>query len=260
MELWLNDKFRLVMLLGVCTLLASVEAVLPLFRYRKGRFRRALPNVALTAILVLTNFALTSLSAFLAETMSRNRIGLLAKLQSHHWILAFLGVAGLDLCAYFAHVFLHKIPLGWKFHRVHHSEMEVDVTTAFRQHPGETFWRTAWQCLGIAVLGLPFWIVAVYLSVSSVNALLEHANVRMNDRFDKVLRLLIVTPNMHKIHHSRVIAESDSNYSNIFSIWDRLARTYTARTNCRELHYGIEDSDKQRQSLVRLLGEPFRSS
>lgn len=261
MELWLNDKFRLVMLLGVCTLLASVEAVLPLFRYRKGRFQRALPNMALAAMLVLTNLSLTSLSAFLAETISRNRIGLFAKLDSHPWTFTFLCVAGLDLFAYLAHVLLHKIPLGWKFHRVHHSEWEVDVTTAFRQHPGETLWRTAWQYFGIVVFGPPFWIVAIYLSISSLNALLEHANLKIADPLDKILRLLIVTPNMHKVHHSQVIVESDSNYSNIFSIWDRVGRTYTANINIRGIRYGLSGTgDGRKPSLIALLIDPFRSS
>src|SRR5581483_5069233 len=164
MELWLTDRFRLGLLLAVCALLASVEALAPLFLYRRGRLRRALPNLALSVGVVLTNLALASLMASFSALVTRNKVGLLAGIRSHPWILMAAGVAGLDLFGYFAHLLLHKIPLGWKFHRVHHSELEVDVTTAFRQHPGETLWRALWQCLGIAVFGLPFWIVPLYLS------------------------------------------------------------------------------------------------
>lgn len=259
MELWLTDRLRLGTLLAACALLASIEVLVPLFRYRRGRLRRALPNLALATGVVLTNLALASLTSGLSALLIRNEPGLLWAIRFHPWLLAVTGVAGLDLLSYVAHLLLHKIPLGWKFHRVHHSELEVDVTTAFRQHPGETLWRASWQFLGAAVLGLPLWIVALYLSFSSLNALLEHANVRVSERIDQWLRWLIVTPNMHKIHHSRLPEETDSNYSNIFSIWDRLSRTYTKRTNCRDLRYGLDDlDDNGQQTLTSLLKLPFR--
>jgi sterol desaturase/sphingolipid hydroxylase (fatty acid hydroxylase superfamily) len=166
---------------------------------------------------------------------------------------------GLDFSAYIAHLLLHKLPLGWRFHRVHHSELEVDVTTAFRQHPGETLWRSLWQCVAMVAFGWPFWVLPVYLSVSSLNALLEHANLRVHDSVDRFLRLLIVTPNMHKIHHSRVVGETDSNYSNIFSIWDRLFGTYTGRAEYQTLNYGLDGFDsRQKQRLMALITEPFR--
>lgn len=261
MEAWFTDRARLAALIAACTLLWSIESLVPLFRYRQGRLRRALPNLVLAVGVVLTNLAFASMTASVSAVVVRNHFGLLAGVRLHPWLLAFAGVAGLDLFAYLAHLLLHKIPLGWKFHRVHHSELEVDVTTAFRQHPGETIWRIFWQCLGAAVLGLPFWVVPLYLSVSSLNALLEHANVRMGDHLDRYLRVLIVTPNMHKIHHSRRMAETDSNYSNIFSLWDRLFGTHTRWADYRELRYGLDGFESGgKQALTGLLSEPFRSS
>ena len=260
MELWLTDRVRLGMLLSACALLASIELLVPLFRYRRGRLRRALPNVVLAVGVVLANLALASLTASLSAFLVRHKIGLLSGMRSQPWLLAAVGVAALDLFSYIAHFLLHKMLLGWRFHRVHHSELEVDVTTAFRQHPGETLWRASWQFLGIVVFGLPLWTVPLYLSLSSLNALLEHANVRVSDRFDRGLRLLIVTPNMHKIHHSRVIKETDSNYANIFSIWDRIFGTYAARKNYQNLRYGLDGfDDKKAQTLISLLRLPFRS-
>jgi sterol desaturase/sphingolipid hydroxylase (fatty acid hydroxylase superfamily) len=168
------------------------------------------------------------------------------------------GVLVLDLCAYFAHVLLHKTWLGWQFHRVHHSENAVDVTTAFRQHPGETVWRILWQLAAIIVFGIPLWIVIVYLILSGLNAELEHANIRLNPRIDRWLRLLVVTPNMHKVHHSRDQKETDSNYSNIFSLWDRLFGTYTSSVDFRKLSYGLDGFDViERQTLRGLLKMPF---
>jgi sterol desaturase/sphingolipid hydroxylase (fatty acid hydroxylase superfamily) len=189
----------------------------------------------------------------------RRGMGLFPGTHLRPWALMLLGIAGLDFSAYVAHLLLHKIPLGWRFHRVHHSELEVDVTTAFRQHPGETLWRSLWQCIGMVAFGLPFWVLPVYLSVSSLNALLEHANLRMHGSVDSFLRLLFVTPNMHKIHHSRVVGETDSNYANIFSIWDRLFGTYTRRAEYQTLSYGLDGFDsRQKQRLMALIIEPFQ--
>jgi sterol desaturase/sphingolipid hydroxylase (fatty acid hydroxylase superfamily) len=261
MELWFTDRTRLVLLLSACTLLASLEALVPLFKYRRGRLRRALPNLALAIGVLLINLALSSLTALLSAWARSKHIGLMSGIQTHPWVLTALGVAGLDLFAYLAHLLLHKIPLGWAFHRVHHSELEVDVTTAFRQHPGETLWRTAWLGLGIIIFGIPFWITGVYLSLSGLSALLEHANVRMREKLDEWLRVVIVTPNMHKTHHSRIVYETDSNYSNIFSVWDRIFGTYTAQVDCQQLRYGLEGFDgKQSQTLRGLLRRPFQSS
>ena len=261
MDLWLSDRHRLAALLAACALLSSIEVLAPLFQYRLGRLRRAIPNLMLAAGVVLTNLAFASITASISTIVTHRGIGLLRPWHLPTWIFLILGVAGLDLFAYIAHVLLHKLALGWRFHRVHHSELEVDVTTAFRQHPGETLWRVLWQCAGIAIFGLPFWIVALYLSLSSLNALLEHANVRTSNGVDKCLRLLIVTPNMHKIHHSRTAGETDSNYSNIFSFWDRLCRTYTARVDFGSLRYGLDGLDEsRRQKLKGLIMEPFRGS
>ena len=261
MELWLSDRSRLAILLVACALLCSIEVLVPLFRYRAGRLRRAAPNLMLATGVVLTNLAFASITASVSAIVTRHGAGLLGRTHLPSWVLLILGVAGLDFFAYIAHVLLHKLPLGWRFHRVHHSELEVDVSTAFRQHPGETLWRLLWQCAGIAVFGLPFWIVALYLGLSSLNALLEHANVRMSEWLDRHLRVLIVTPNMHKIHHSRLAGETDSNYSNIFSFWDRLCRTYTARVDFRSLRYGLDGADdSRRQKLKGLIMEPFRGS
>src|SRR5262249_20634374 len=141
------------------------------------------------------DLAAASVTAALSALVVSKKIGLLSKFQSQPWLCLAAGIVGLNLFSHISHLFLHKTSLIWKFHSVHHSDFEVDVTTAIRQHPSETLWRTFWQCLG-AALGLPFWIVPVYLSLSSLNALLEHASVRVGDRFDRWLRLLIVMPNM----------------------------------------------------------------
>jgi len=251
---------RLVVLIGLCGVLWSAESIMPLYRYQNSRMRHALPNVALTVILVLTNLALSFSSALLADFTARSGAAVFPLLKVSGWTQAALGVLALDLFAYFAHVLLHKSWLGWQFHRVHHSENAVDVTTAFRQHPGETVWRILWQLAAIFVFGIPLWIVAIYLILSALNAQLEHANIKLNSGLDRCLRLLVVTPHMHKVHHSREQIETDSNYSNIFSFWDRLFGTYTPETDFKKLRYGLDGfDDRKRQSLTGLLSMPFRT-
>jgi sterol desaturase/sphingolipid hydroxylase (fatty acid hydroxylase superfamily) len=254
----LTDQVRLLVLVGLCGFLWSLESIVPLYRYQNSRVRHALPNVALTMILVLTNLALSFSSAYLAGFTVRLGVGLFPLFVLSKCTQLVLGVVALDLFAYFAHVLLHKSWLGWQFHRVHHSENAVDVTTAFRQHPGETVWRILWQLSAVVVFGIPLWAVAIYLILSALNAQMEHANIRLNETVDRLLRLIIVTPHMHKAHHSRDQIETDSNYSNIFSFWDRLFGTYTAEIDFQRLRYGLDGFDaSEKQTLRGLLKMPF---
>lgn len=258
MQVLLTDQARLLILVVLCGFLWALESIVPLYRFRHSRVRHAMPNVALTVLLVFTNLSLSFSSAFLAEFTVRNGIGLIPVLGLSALGQIVVGVLALDLFAYFAHVLLHKSWLGWQFHRVHHSENAVDVTTAFRQHPGESVWRILWQLAAIILFGIPLWIAVMYLILSGLNAELEHANIKLNVRIDRLLRLLVVTPNMHKVHHSREQRETDSNYSNIFSLWDRLFGTYTGSVDFRKLSYGLDGFDvNERQTLRGLLKMPF---
>lgn len=260
MHALLTDQSRLLALVLLCGLLWSLESIVPLYRYQNSWVRHAIPNVALTLVLVLTNLSLSFSSAYLAGFRVRSGFGLFPLFGPSAWAQAVLGVLALDLFAYLAHVLLHKTWLGWQFHRVHHSENAVDVTTTFRQHPGETVWRILWQLAAILVFGIPLWVVITYLILSSLNAQIEHANIRLNGTVDRYLRLLIVTPHMHKVHHSRNQIETDSNYSNIFSVWDRLFGTYTGQVDFQKLRYGLDGFDvKEKQTLRGLLKMPFIS-
>jgi sterol desaturase/sphingolipid hydroxylase (fatty acid hydroxylase superfamily) len=260
MELFSNEQMRLILLVAICALIWSLESAIPLFQSQKNRVRHALPNVALTIILVLTNLALSFTTAYMCNISSQYQIGLFFLVGASGWIVALCGIIVLDLFAYFAHVLLHKSWLGWQFHRVHHSDGLVDVSTAFRQHPGETIWRILWRLAAILIFGIPLSVAVLYVLLSGIHALLEHANVRMPRTLDQSLRLLLVTPHMHKVHHSRDQIETDSNYSNIFSIWDRLFGTYTREANFQKLNYRLDGFDvSEKQTLTGLLKMPFVS-
>jgi sterol desaturase/sphingolipid hydroxylase (fatty acid hydroxylase superfamily) len=258
MNTFFSEPARVLLLVTGCAVLWSLESVVPLYAFRDRRLAHVLPNIGLTVLLLLTNLVLSFAAATAASFAVTHRTGLLFLAELPPWVNVLAGIAALDFFAYVAHVLLHKTPLAWRFHRVHHSELHVDVTTAFRQHPGESVWRVLWQLPAIVLVGIPLWIVVVYLTLSAANAQLEHANLRIREPIDRLLRLFVVTPNMHKVHHSRMQQETDSNYANIFSVWDRLVGTYTAHADFRTLRYGLDDLDEpSTKRLRRLLAMPF---
>lgn len=250
---------RLAVLFATFALVLLFETALPLFSYgRADRLRNIGRNVAITAIFLGVHLVLNPLSPWAAHTALNAEFGLSYWLGLSPTGQILLGMVGLDLFAYFAHVSMHKLGWMWRVHRMHHADRFVDVTTAFREHPGETLWRIGWSLAGVFVFGVPAWVLVTYLTLSALNAQFEHANIRLPNRLDRWLRLLFVTPNMHKMHHSRRQPETDSNYSNLLSIWDRLGGTYNHGPRFAELRYGLDgfDDDKT-QSLPGLLKMPF---
>ena len=257
-SLVLSDHSRLLFLLAGFGILFLFEAVFPLFRYGSGHHRNLLRNLAITALFLGLNLLLTPVSPFATRFVEQARFGLSGWLGLSPFGQLILGVVGLDLFGYFAHVTLHEFKWLWRFHRMHHADNQVDVTTAFREHPGETLWRIGWHLAGVMAFGSPLWVLVIYLTLSAFNAQLEHANIRLPARLDRRLRLAFVTPNMHKVHHSRRQPETDMNYSNLLSVWDRLGRTYSSGPRFDELDYGLQGfDDREKQSLVGMLKMPF---
>jgi sterol desaturase/sphingolipid hydroxylase (fatty acid hydroxylase superfamily) len=224
----------------------------------RERSRGFMPNIALTALLVGVNLGLDRGAAALGVASPPDGAGLIGRLGAPACAEVAAVVVVLDGLAYLAHVLMHKLGAAWRFHRVHHSDPHVDVTTAFRQHPLETVWRYSFLFGGVLVLGASSRSVAVYLALSALNAQLEHARVSIPARVDRLLRLVIATPAMHRVHHSRTACETDTNYSNILSLWDRLFGTYRAPRPGEVIDSGLDDLDApERQRTAGLLALPF---
>src|SRR5262245_60689287 len=170
-------------------------------------------NLVLTALLIVLNFALDRMAGAAGIAPRPGELGLLNRTGLPAGAKILVVVVVLDGLAYLAHLLMHQLPPAWRFHRVHHSDAHVDVTTAFRQHPLETVWRYSFLFAGAAVLGASPTSVAVYLALSALNAQLEHAHVSLPWRVDRLLRLVISTPAMHRVHHSRSSNETDTNFS-----------------------------------------------
>jgi sterol desaturase/sphingolipid hydroxylase (fatty acid hydroxylase superfamily) len=260
-SVWPSGRARLFFLLTTLAVVFLFEIAFPLFRYSQGRLKHSTRNLALTAIFIAINFALSPISPYAVKIAGDAKFG------TSYWLglsplgQLLLGILGLDLFQYFAHVTLHQWKWLWQLHRVHHCDSEVDVTTTFRQHPGETLWRIGWHLAGTLTFGIPLWVLAIYQTLSPFNAQLRHANIHLATGPDRFLRLAFVTPNMHKVHHSRHQPESNLNYSNLLSIWDRLGRTYSSGPQFEKLHYGLDSlDDEHMQSLHGLLKMPFMKS
>jgi sterol desaturase/sphingolipid hydroxylase (fatty acid hydroxylase superfamily) len=155
---------------------------------------------------------------------------------------------------------MHRVPILWRIHSVHHSDPTLDVTTTVRQHPGETLLRYVFLSVFAIGVGVSPATLAIYRAWSALNALFEHANIRLPLRLDNLLSLVVVSPNMHKVHHSRMETLTNTNYGNILSIFDRVFATFTSPERGLDIAYGLDGlDDAATQTTLGLLTLPFRA-
>ncbi|HUR39571.1 MAG TPA: sterol desaturase family protein [Verrucomicrobiae bacterium] len=247
---------KILLLLGLMAAVSLVELWIP---FRTPGTRSPGPNLVLTLLFLALNLALTAPLLLAAEWMDAAQVGHLNRSGLSEPMQVVAGIVLLDLGAYAAHVLMHKVPWLWRFHRVHHSDTLVDVTTAFRQHPGETALRMAFTAGPALLLGASAETIALYRTLSGISAIFEHANVRLPEWLDRPLRAVIVGPTLHKVHHSRIASETDSNYGNIFSLFDRAFGTFTPASHACRVRYGLDGHDAPMQQTARgLLRLPWR--
>jgi sterol desaturase/sphingolipid hydroxylase (fatty acid hydroxylase superfamily) len=238
---------------------ALIEASVPWFARTAWAPGRRAANLGLTGVVFLLNWTLSSSVAILALALSLRPATLLNSLGLPLIAQIILGVILLDFSAgYVAHRALHAIPLLWRFHRVHHSDDFVDVTTTYRTHPVETVWRFLFVVVPVWLIGIPAQAVVIQRLLSASNGILEHGNIRLWRPLDRVLSTFWVTPNVHKIHHSRKVDEANSNYANVLTIYDRVFGTYTPSHRAESVVYGLDDADPARiGSFSGLMSMPF---
>jgi len=246
-------------ILAGMALLSVLETLLPFVRKADWRRRHRLPNLSLVALTLSLNFAFNAGAVLVSAWLAERGFGLLAGATLPPLAMVLLGILVLDASTYACHRLLHGLPPLWGAHRVHHSDPLVDVTTTTRQHPIEGFWRFLFIMTPAWTLGVPVDVVALYRVVSALVGLTEHMNVKLWEPLDRALSLLVCTPNMHKLHHSRLPIETDSNYGNIFSLFDRVFGTFTPSSPARSIDYGLAGyDDAGSQQLGALLRLPLR--
>ncbi len=246
-------------ILTVMAAAALLETAVPMFVARPGTHARRTANLGLTAVSLVSNWLLASIAALAAVWL--RPAGALAGSSWPVWAQVLVGIVILDFfVGYLSHRAMHVWPPMWRFHQVHHSDDFVDVTTTYRTHPIETVWRFMFAIVPIWTFGLPAQAVVIQRLLQATNGVIEHANVRLWAPLDGVLSLLWVTPNVHKIHHSRRISETNSNYANLLTLYDRLLGTYTPAARAEAVVYGLDEAERLADApLPGLLTLPFES-
>ena len=238
------------------------EYAVPLFNFKYSKIKHAGINIFFTITSIIVNFVLAFILLKSADWATTNHFGILQWLpQMPLWATAIVGLLLLDLVgAWFIHWTEHRVKWMWRFHLVHHSDTNVDTTSANRHHPGESIFRFVFTTMGIVLAGVPMWLVFMYQAISVLLSQFNHANIIIPKWLDNAMSWVLVSPDMHKVHHHYVLPYTDSNYGNIFSIWDRMFGTYMTLDRDKII-YGIDTHMKPEENarLGSLLKIPFEA-
>ena len=253
----IDAKVILVLSTGLTIFL--LEGVMPHYAGRTRRIAHALPHV-LTALLnaLLTSLFFAWITGWATAWTGNHRVGLL-HMTALSVPAAFAAASIIfDLWMYLWHRANHRISLLWMFHRAHHSDVAMDTTTALRFHPGELFFSSCARVPVIMLLGIDFHQVVLFETVLNISTLFHHSNLHIPPHWDRLIRAVIVSPDMHRVHHSIVLAELNSNYTSILTIWDRIFGSFRMREDTRSMTLGLTNFREQKwQGVWGFLITPF---
>jgi len=257
---------RLSIFFGLFIGFAAIEYFFPRRVVAKSKARRWLTNWSVSVFNVLTlrlfSFALPLLAIGAAFDAQNLGIGLFNQIGFSAWIEIIMAILILDFCIWLQHLLTHKIEFLWRIHRVHHSDTEMDISTAIRFHPIEIALSMALKIGLVYALGADPLSVLIFEILLNGSSIFNHANINIPNKFDKILRFLIVTPDMHRIHHSSDRLEHDTNFGFALSIWDHMFRTYKMRPerNHKEMEIGLNWQDEKPDKLGWSLSLPFKKN
>ena len=262
-ETALSSKLHIAtaMILGAAwILLFALERLVPLRKARSALSNRLVVNGCVSALALGTAYLVVMPAASTAlQHVAVQQFGLLQWIRLSPAVAIVAGIALLDLSFYYWHMANHRIPWLWRFHNVHHIDPDLDVSSAFRFHFGEVALSALFRVAQIVLIGVTPFTFALYEIMFELNTLFQHSNVRLPFAFERRLNALIVTPRMHGIHHSDVRRENQSNFSVVFSIWDRLHRTLRLNVAQSRIAIGIPAYiDGENNALASVLSLPFR--
>ncbi len=254
---------RMAILVGGLLFFWILEGAIPVFslQYRTTKLNHAAVNFAFTVIHLIIHSLLAIFIVWLSDWCQVHSFGIV------HWTNAniawsvLIGVLALDFSSWWVHWVMHRQPLLWRFHLIHHSDTKVDVTTGLRHHPGDSLLRGLFFILFIFISGAPMYAVMIYQTLVVAFTAFTHANISLPTIIDKWLSYVLVSPNMHKVHHHRLQPYTDTNYGAVLSIWDHLLGTF-AHLPMQDIRYGIDryyPAEKD-EELGTLLKKPFLSS
>ena len=254
---------RLSAAVGIFSIMIVWEYLSPRRKHQINRQQRWPINLGLAAFnMLLMRLTIGSLAYLSAVYASEQSFGLLNRLPLPEWMSIIATLLLLDFAIYCQHIVMHKYPPLWRLHQVHHTDLEFDATTAVRFHPMEIIVSMLYKTVCIVLLGANPWAVIAFEIILNGAATFNHSNIDMPPAMDKNLRRLIITPDMHRIHHSTIPAETDSNYGFSISCWDRLCKTYRAEPKEPQTTMAIGLTafrSQQELTFMQLLALPFKS-
>jgi len=255
-----SEDFQFILFFGLLFTLIIGEQII---HFRPAvRKKRWLTNFLLTIISIFTMmiipFSFVSAAAYDAE----KHFGLFNIVQLNAVVVALVTLLLRGFISFFTHFLLHKIPFLWRIHRVHHLDTEMDVSTNVRFHPFEFAVSTAIGIPIIVLFGFPVWVLMLYELFDVVVTLVSHANISFPRRAEKIVRYIIVTPDLHRVHHSSFQPETDTNFGAVFPVWDLLFGTFKTETRVpqKEMEMGLEEvRDERVNNILWLLISPFKN-
>jgi sterol desaturase/sphingolipid hydroxylase (fatty acid hydroxylase superfamily) len=255
--------FRLTVFAALFASMALLETLFPRRARQYDRLVRWPGNLVVTMLnTIFVRLLFPTAAVGFALSMESAGIGIMNQLSAGGPVAIVVGIVLLDLAIYVQHVVFHKVPLLWRLHRMHHTDNDIDVTSGARFHPFEIVLSMLIKLGVIWVLGPPAVAVLLFEVLLNAGSMFNHANLRLPLGFDRMLRKLIVTPDMHRVHHSAVRNETESNYGFCLSFWDRIFGTYTDQPAAGHEGMTIGLSDTQSmdaQRIDRMLADPFRN-
>ena len=256
---------RLGVFVGVLAAMALWELAAPRRALRVSRGWRWTSNLGIVLLnTALLRLVLPTSAVALAVVARAEGWGVLGRLDLPAWLEIVAAIVALDFAIWLQHVVFHAVPALWRLHRVHHADLDFDVTTGARFHPIEILLSMAVKFAAILVLGPPAAAVLIFEVVLNASSMFNHGNVRLPQALDRVLRLAVVTPDMHRVHHSIEDDETNSNFGFNLSLWDRWLGTYKAQPDAghERMTIGIRDRRDEREvdRLPGMLALPFRGA
>ncbi len=252
---------RLAFLVGGLLIFWIMEGAIPLFQnqYKKTKLRHAAVNFSFTLIHLLIHTFLAIIIIQLSDWCKAKQFGLAYWLNASVIATIFISFLVLDFFGgWLVHITEHKVKFLWQFHVVHHADNNVDVTTGLRHHPIESVLRGCFFFMGILLSGAPMYAVMIFQTILIIATAFTHANIRLPKWLDNALSFVLVSPNMHKVHHHWKQPYTDTNYGAVLSIWDRLLGTF-AHLDAQQIQYGLDRyyPNEKDEDFLLLLKKPF---
>lgn len=253
---------RMAFLVGGLLIFWIIEGSIPLLqmRYKKTKLKHALVNFSFTVMHLIIHTFLALVIILISDWCLSNQFGLVYWFNAGTAITILVSFLVLDFFGgWLVHITEHKVPLLWRFHVIHHADNNVDVTTGLRHHPGESILRGLFFFAGILVSGAPMYAVMIFQTLLILATAFTHANIRLPKTLDAAISWVLVSPNMHKVHHHWKQPFTDSNYGAVLSIWDRMLGTFR-KLAPTDIRYGLDRyyPNEKDEDFVALLKSPFQ--